>query len=212
MRNMKTHRFVSTTLGLAALLAASPVAQAEGFDLTGTTVSSTLQVGEQTFNTGPLVVGTGSYTELGYQFVTGAVGITFDVYDDTSYYHFADHQGLLFISYSSGDPEGPAYTLEAGVSFVITFDFFSPEAQTITDFEFIEGSSNLIAGFTSHFDAVTSTLTLTSTQDIELSQAINQIQGRFLASPIPEPASAAIFAGFAAIAALVHRRRNLVRR
>jgi hypothetical protein len=208
MHNMKTHRFVSATLGLAALFAASPVARAEVFDFTGTTVSSTLQVGDQTFNTGPLVVGTDYPTVLGAQFVTSSLSILFDVYDDTSTYLFSDHQGLLLISYSSGDPEGPAYTLEAGVSFVITFDFFSAEAQTITDFEFVQGSSNLLAGFTSQFDAATSTLTLTSTQDIELQSALSTIEGRWIASPIPEPASFALFAALPIAALALGRRKR----
>ncbi|CAM2931933.1 hypothetical protein [Rariglobus hedericola] len=217
---MKIRPFVSTSLGLVALLfVTSPLAQAAGFDLTGTTISSTLQVGAQTFTTGiptPVVVGTDYPTELGAQFVSANLGIIFDVHDDTSTYIApgSDGQGIFYIFYNSGDPEGPSYTLQAGVSFVITFNFASAEAQTITDFEFIQGSSNLIAGFTGQFNAATSTLTLLSTQDIELSQVFNHIEGRFVASPIPEPATASIFAGFAAIAALagLRRSRNFVRR
>lgn len=214
MRNMKTRRFASATLGLATLFfATSPLAHAARFDLTGTTVSSTLQVGGETYYTGmpdPLVVETDYPTVLGAQFVLSSnMSILFDVYDDTSNYlpFDSDRQGMLLISYSSGDPEVPAFTVPAGVSFVITFDFFSAEAQTITDFEFVQGTSSLLAGFTSQFDAATSTLTLTSTQDIELQNASNTIEGRFLASPIPEPASFALFASLP-IAALALGRRQ----
>lgn len=200
---------IRLTLALVSLAATSSLLRADTFDLAGTTVGSTLQVHGNTFNTGPLVVTEGGYTELGSQYVTADLTVIFDVHDDTSPYLFSDHQGVLIIAYTPADPGGPPYTLQTGVSFVITFDFASSDAQTIGDFEFVQGASFLLAGFTSQFDAATSTLMLTSTQDIDIpAGSVNLLEGRFLASAIPEPAAGAVLLGLGALGFAGLRRRR----
>jgi len=192
-----------------ALLFAAPFIRAETFDFTGTTVSSTLQVAGSTFgtfNSGPETIGDGDFAELGSQFVTADLDITFDVYDDTSPYLFSDHQGILLIGYTPADPESEPYVLQAGVSFVITFDFAAPSAQAIGDFEFVQSSVLSLDDFTSQFDAATSTLTLTTTQDIDIPVGPNLIEGHFLAA-IPEPSDITLIAGAISLAAIAVRRR-----
>lgn len=203
------------TLCLCVLpLALVSLVRGEVFDFTGSTITGLIHINGADvtgFNsTYPQTIGDDYPTAIDTNYSYPDFTAGFAVYDDTSTYRpfSTDIQGSLYLANMN---MSTSFIVQAGSFFEVYFDFLSTDAQTITGFEFFTPSyrPELLDALAVQFDTSTSTLTITFTEDFTVLDMENLgIDGRFLASPVPEPASFAALLGFGALGAATLRRRR----
>lgn len=199
------------TFTLAALLVASTatVSRAAYFDLTGATLSASLELNGVTYGTRVAssftMADAGDVTlnfNTGPSFPSIAVLIT----DDDSQALYSDRQVVLNIV--TGITEG--LTIQPGFKITINGLFASVgSGEQIGDFSFVDGYDYGLVrhALATEYNAQTGTLIITSTETIELLDSMNAlVQGRLLA--VPEPSTYALLFATTALGFTAWSRRK----
>lgn len=202
-------------LAIATLLAfAAPLSRADLIDFTGASVGGTLQTNGFTYVAGPATFSPDGDIRLDFNlnFDQGPDAPSFSFFLDNvdGVFLFADRQATISIGNTSFNP----FTFSSGLTLTITGLFPTAGSSTaISGFEFVSNNTTyqdeLISNLALQYDAVNGTLVIKTLADIEAwDLSTVNLSGRFLAAPIPEPASAGIWAGSMALVIFSVRRRR----
>lgn len=181
------------SLVLTLLLTTATASRAALFDLTGATLSATLEMNGGTYGTrvaSSFTMTDGGDITLNFNTGPSFPSIAVLITDDNSLALFDDRQVVLNIVTGLTDP----LTIQPGFKITVNGLFASAgSGGAIGDFNFVDGYDYGLVrhALETSYNAQTGTLVITNNQTIELLDSMNaMVQGRLLA--VPEPATYAL--------------------